>query len=132
MARYRQQPARALLPDHAGWTPSTRHRESGMGSHGGDHARALAQARVERRLMRALRELVRRLWGTIRRSPSDRDLEEELRFHLDQVSEGLRNRGALPDEARRAARLQAGAIAQTMESLRDQRGLPFLETLVRD
>jgi predicted permease len=59
-------------------------------------------------------------------------MEEELRLHLDLAAEDARRRGESPDRAARAARLQAGGIAQTMEALRDQRGLPWLENLSRD
>jgi predicted permease len=82
--------------------------------------------------MRSLREWIRRLWGSFRHRPSDRDLEEELRFHLDQLSGRIQDHGASPAEAWRAARLRAGAVALTMDALRDQRGLPFIETVGRD
>ena len=102
-----------------------------MGSHGVHHARAVASAGLETSL-RTFRELLRRLWGTFRRNPTDRDLEEELEFHLDLVREAGQHQGGTPEEARRAARLHAGGVAQAMEALRDQRGLPRLDDLSRD
>ena len=80
------------------------------------------------------REWASRLRATIRRrrEGADADLEEELRLHLDLAAEALERGGASRDDARRAARLQNGAIAETMETLRDQRGLPWLEDLWRD
>lgn len=78
------------------------------------------------------REWVCRLWGTIRRNPPDRELEEELRLHLELAGEDMRRRGHSPEDPVRAARLQAGGVDQAMEALRDQRGLPWLEDLVRD
>jgi hypothetical protein len=64
--------------------------------------------------MAPLREWARRFWGTLRRNPGDQDLEEELRLHLELAGEEIRRRGGSPDEARRAARLQAGGIVQAM------------------
>ena len=77
-------------------------------------------------------ELLRRLLGSLRRSRSDADLEEELRLHLELAAESEQRRGASPADAARAARLRAGAATQAMESLRDQRGLPSLDALVAD
>jgi putative ABC transport system permease protein len=82
--------------------------------------------------MGILLEWVRRLWGAIRRSPRDLEMEEELRLHLELASEEMRRRGYSPDDAARAARLQAGGIAQAIEAMRDQRGLPWLDDLMRD
>jgi putative ABC transport system permease protein len=82
--------------------------------------------------MAPFREWVRRLWGTLRRNPRDRELEEELRLHLELAGEDLQRQGGSPEGARRAARLQAGGVAQAMEALRDQRGLPWLDDLARD
>jgi predicted permease len=76
-------------------------------------------------------EYIRRLWGTLRRRRTDSDLEEELRQHLQQASEDARRRSD-NDHAARAARVTAGGVAQAMEELRDQRGLPWLEDLGRD
>src|SRR5436190_2511000 len=64
-----------------------------------------------------LRELAARLRGTVRPGRSDRDLEDELRVHLEYAAaDGLPARGA----------------AQAMDALRDQRGLPWLAGLGRD
>ena len=82
--------------------------------------------------MPPVREWMRRLRGTFRRSPRDRELEEELRLHLELASEDMRRRGESPDDAVGAARLQAGGVVQAMEALRDQRGLPWLDDLARD
>lgn len=79
-----------------------------------------------------LREWIHRLWGTLHPSRSDRDLEEELRLHLDLAAEDRRRRGDPPESAVRAARIRAGGVAQAMEALRDQRGFPWLDDLARD
>ena len=79
--------------------------------------------------MPLVREYLRRLWATLRRSPTDHDLERELRFHLEQAEEELRGKGHCPAEAARLARVRLGGFPQTMAALRDQRGLPWLDDL---
>ena len=54
--------------------------------------------------MATLREWVSRLWGTLSRNRADRDLEEELRLHLELAAEDARRRGGSPEGALRAAR----------------------------
>ena len=81
--------------------------------------------------MATLREWASRLWGALFRNRTDRDLETEIRGHLELAAEHAASHGS-PDRAARAARLDGGGIAQTMEALRDQRGLPWLEDLGRD
>jgi predicted permease len=82
--------------------------------------------------MQTLREWTLRLWGTIRRRRSDADLDEELRAHLELAAEDARSRGLTPAAAVRDKRLAAGSTASAIESMRDQRGLPWLEDLARD
>ena len=82
--------------------------------------------------MTFLREWWRRLWGVLRGSPTDHDLERELRFHVEQAEEELRRRGHSPAEAARMARIRLGGLLQAMEALRDQRGLPWLDDLRTD
>jgi predicted permease len=82
--------------------------------------------------MSTLRESLSRLWGTLRRTRTDRDLEDELRMHLELAAEEARRRSGSPEDQLRAATVQAGGVARAMEALRDQRGLPWLQDLVSD
>jgi putative ABC transport system permease protein len=82
--------------------------------------------------MSTLREWVGRLWGTLRRNRTDRDLEEELRLHLELAAEDAQRRAGPSGNAVGAAGIRSGGVAQAMEALRDQRGLPWLEDLARD
>jgi putative ABC transport system permease protein len=82
--------------------------------------------------MATLREWVSRVWGTLGRSRADRDLEAELQSHLELAAEDARRRGESPERAMRAARLRDGHLTQAMESMRDQRALPWIEDLLRD
>ena len=83
-------------------------------------------------MMGRLREWASRLWGTLTSRRLDRELEEELRQHLEFAAEDARRRGHVSDDDVRAIRLRAGGIAQAMEAVRAQRGLPWLEDAVRD
>src|SRR5438034_6646319 len=82
--------------------------------------------------MATFRVWITRLWRTLHPARNDRDLEQELRIHLDLAAADARRRGAAPASAARAASIESGGMAQAMETLRDQRGLPWLDDLVRD
>ena len=82
--------------------------------------------------MRVCLMWLRRLWGAVWRHRIDRDLENELRFHLERAEEELRGKGHSPVEAARLARAHLGGFPQAMEALRDQRGLPWLDDLRTD
>lgn len=69
----------------------------------------------------------KRLW---RRRQMEAQLEEELRFHLEQHTSRLVEGGWAPDEARRQARLALGGPEQ--EKCRDARGTRWLEDLLQD
>jgi predicted permease len=62
----------------------------------------------------------------------DKDLDEELRAHIEfAVEENLRQ-GMSAQQAHRAALKEFGGMTQTKESYRMLRGLPILETLAND
>lgn len=82
--------------------------------------------------LRALREWVIRLRGTLRPRRGDCELEEELRLHLELAAEDARRRGDSPERAEREARIKAGGLARAMEDIRAQRGIPWLDDLLRD
>jgi len=82
--------------------------------------------------MALLRAWASRVRGFLARRKLDADLDEELRSHVEfAVEENLR-RGLTPDEARREALRRLGGADQIKESHRDRRGLPWLETTLRD
>ena len=80
----------------------------------------------------AIREWVSRLGGVFGRSRSDQDLEQELQVHLELAEQDLRRQGMSPEAAAHGARLRAGQSTQTMETLRDSRGIPSLSTFWLD
>ena len=78
------------------------------------------------------REWARRLWGTLRPSRRDADLEQELRLRLELAMDDERRRVDSTGAAPRAATLRVAGLAQSMEAVRDQRGFPGLDDLQRD
>ena len=79
-----------------------------------------------------LREAWRRALGALGLGRHDRDLSGELEFHREMLEAQHRAAGLDAEAARRAARLELGGDAQIAEAWRDQRGLPFFETLAQD
>jgi hypothetical protein len=82
--------------------------------------------------MRFLNVFVGRIRSLVRRQRSESELSEELRYHLERQIEQKVARGMSPKEARYAALREFGGVAQVQEECRDQRGLGFVETLLRD
>jgi predicted permease len=70
-----------------------------------------------------------RFW---RRRQLEAQLEDELRFHLEQHTAQLIERGRSPDQALREARLALGGPEQVKEKCRDARGTRWLEDLLQD
>jgi predicted permease len=83
-------------------------------------------------LVGTVREWLHRLWAIFSKYRHDDDLEEELRLHLELAVEDARRHGNSASHAARVARIEAGGSLQAMEALRDQRGLPVFEDLIRD
>jgi predicted permease len=81
--------------------------------------------RLHRRVFMALRSLLRQ--GTV-----DREIDEELRFHLDEMQEFAESRGEDPFDARRGARRHMGSVDQVKEACRDTRPLRPVEHFLRD
>jgi hypothetical protein len=79
-----------------------------------------------------MRELFSRLKGFALRRRRDRQLDDEVEFHLAMLAEDYVRRGMKPEDARTAARRMFGGVTQVKEAYRDQRGLPVLDTFVQD
>jgi predicted permease len=73
-----------------------------------------------------------RLRAILRGGALERELEEELRFHLEQDVHKHVVSGLSRDEATRRARLAFGGVDQIKEECRDARGIRLLETIVQD
>jgi predicted permease len=79
-----------------------------------------------------LRTFISSCKALLSRRKLDSDLDEELRAHIDLAIEENLRRGMSNAEARTAALRVFGGVTQTRENYRLQRGLPWIETLVRD
>src|SRR4030095_2705884 len=86
-----------------------------------------------RRLMMEWFNIIRsRLRALFRRESVLRDIEEELRTHVEMETEKNIKRGMPPDEARAAALKSFGALGRNTERGYDIRGGGWLETLWQD
>jgi len=82
--------------------------------------------------VRARDKLRLRLRSLFFRRHVDRELETELQFHLEQLTEETVTDGTPPDEARRLALLKMGNVTQFQEECRDMRRVNFVDDLLRD
>ena len=81
-----------------------------------------------------------RIWGRLRsawgaifgRARVDRELDAELRFHVEAHAEDLMRAGLSREEALRQARLKLGGLEKTKEECRDALGVAFVESLIQD
>ena len=81
-----------------------------------------------------------RLWSQLhswirailRRSRMEREMDAELRFHMEAYAEDLMRSGVPRQEAMRRARLEFGGIEGTKEECREARGVNFIDTLGQD
>ncbi|HEV2419216.1 MAG TPA: ABC transporter permease [Terriglobia bacterium] len=73
-----------------------------------------------------------RMKALFRRRQLDRDLEEEIKFHLAMREQKLAESGVPAEEARYAARREFGNATQAKEANREMWTFPFLETLWQD
>ena len=82
--------------------------------------------------MTSLRVLAMRVKAFVLGRRGDRDLDDDIRAHLELLAEDYQRRGLSSDEAYAAARRAFGGIEQMKEVYRDQRGLPWIDGLVQD
>lgn len=82
--------------------------------------------------MRGLRAWLVRMVSMFRRQRDERELAEEMQSHLQlHIDDNLRA-GMSEEQARREALLKLGGIEASKEMYRERRGLPLLETTVKD
>ncbi len=73
-----------------------------------------------------------RLRSLFRRRQLERELDEELEYHLERKAEEYRARGLPADEARRAALRDMDGLTQRKEECRDARGVNLLDDAMQD
>ncbi len=76
--------------------------------------------------------LGRRLRALLSRGGLDRELDEELRYHLERETELNVRGGMTPEEARRAALRAFGGVTQSKELCREARGVRVFEVFWQD
>jgi predicted permease len=79
-----------------------------------------------------IRTLLSRVSSLLGRRQQDADLDDELRAHVDLLTNEYIDKGLPPAGARTAALRSFGGLAQTREAYRIQRGMPFFESIARD
>lgn len=79
-----------------------------------------------------LHDLLFRLRSLFRRDAVERELDDELRFHMEQQVETYVRTGLSHDHAVRRARLESGGLEQIKDAHRDARGIGLIEEFGRD
>jgi predicted permease len=82
--------------------------------------------------MSMLTDLVERLRSLVFRSRQDRDLDDELSFHLEREIAERRKKGVDPATARREALVAFGGVERFKDEVRDARGIHPLHDLGGD
>jgi hypothetical protein len=77
----------------------------------------------------SLRSLWRNLFS---RADVERDLDDELRSYIDELTAEKMKAGMNGADARRAALLEAGGVEQIKEEVRDTRRGALVETTIQD
>ena len=93
-----------------------------MSSRGGMSSRRSMSPRGSVRSIRAFLVRVRGLFNT---EHIERDLADEIEFHLQMRIEDNIRSGMTPEEARRQALIDSGGLESAKEAYRDRRGLRF-------
>jgi putative ABC transport system permease protein len=76
---------------------------------------------------------IRSLWRAVtRRSSFEREMDEELRFHLDQRTDDLVRGGLTRAQAERRARIELGNPEAWQDRCRESRGLGWIDALAID
>jgi predicted permease len=77
-----------------------------------------------------------RIWSSARavarRSRMEREMDAELRFHIEAFTEDSVRRGVPREEAMRRARIEFGGIERAKEECREARGVNFIDSLFED
>src|SRR4029453_7587650 len=83
-------------------------------------------------MMRAIQRLRLRIRSLVRPGAVDRELDEELRYHLERLVDENHAPGRSPQDARHAAMRALGPVESRKEECRDARGLVLLSSVRQD
>src|SRR2546429_2083007 len=81
--------------------------------------------------MRLLSRVRSWLNAVTRRSRMEREMDAELRFHIEAFAEDLVRSGVPREEALRRARIEFGGVERTKEECREARGANFFDNLIQ-
>lgn len=73
-----------------------------------------------------------RMRGLVRRAGVEREMDEELQFHVGKYAEDLLRAGATREEALRRARVEFGGVEKMKEECREASGWQWMEELAQD
>ncbi len=82
--------------------------------------------------MSALSDMLERIRALLFRRREERELQDELRFHVEMEADQNKRRGMTDEEARRYGHIALGGIERTKEDVRDARGTRFFEDTMGD
>jgi predicted permease len=63
---------------------------------------------------------------------AERDLNDELQFHIERETRKLIDEGTSPEDARMKARARFGSVTVTADECRDERGTVIIDNTIRD
>lgn len=78
------------------------------------------------------KRLAKQIRALVRKQTVERELDEELAFHVERETERNISFGMSPDDARRRAVLAFGGVEHHKEAVRDARGTRWLEDFASD
>src|SRR5688572_16229666 len=78
------------------------------------------------------RDLKLRIRALITPTRGERNLHDELAFHIEREARKLIDRGMLPEEAWPKARARFGSPTVVADECRNERGTAFVDSTVRD
>src|SRR5215472_7505016 len=81
------------------------------------------------RLLSRIRSWARAM---VRRSRMEREMDAELRFHIEAFVGDLVRRGVPGEQALRRARIEFGGVERAKEECREERGISFIDSLFQD
>src|SRR5262245_24689001 len=132
MGDFGKQPPREVLPPHQGGQKATSRGNLEVGASERGH-RPHYEARGRRGMsMRWKQELVFIIRRLIHRRRAERELDEEIRSHLEMEVERNVAGGMSPEDARLAARRSFGSVTLAQEDSRTMWGLRTLEIFWQD
>src|SRR5580704_15364466 len=82
--------------------------------------------------MRWIHKLLLRIRSLFHRDDVDREMEQELSFHMEQQIATHIAAGMLPEEARYAAMREFGGVEQIREQCRDTRKVNWVQDFLQD